>query len=116
MADYSRMTQAQLQALRDDNAGNQEMQQAIAPYEHRAYAREIVGDNPLNALSMMFAIPGYQAVKSVGGLGIIDNDSSTTPSSWDQMAQGYTGVGEGLQQSYTNNKNKLLDYVNSFKN
>lgn len=113
MADYDKMSLYDLQNLRAMNAGDQPMQQQLAPYEHRAYAREEVMDNPLNALKLAFMIPGYQAAKNSG---LWPSDSSTTPASMDQLTQGFAGVGDGLQQSYTNGKNKLLDYVNSFKN
>ena len=112
MSDYERMTWNDLQDLRAKNAGDQQMQQQLAPFEHRAYARESVAENPLNALKFAFMIPGYQAAKVSG---ILDSDSSTTPASLDQLTQGFAGVSDGLQQSYTTSKNKLLDYVNSFK-
>lgn len=71
------------------------LQQAlIAPYEHRAYAREQVRDNPLNApLYAGALIPGYQAAKMAK---LISSDSTSTAPSWDQVTQGLTGVGEGL--------------------
>lgn len=110
MNNYENMSWQDLQALRDKFAGDQPKQQELAPYEHRAYARESVADNPVNALKFAFMIPGYQAAKAVGAL---DSDSSTTPASLDQMNQGFSGVGEGLQQNYSRVKNNLLNYVNS---
>lgn len=64
-------------------------QAAIAPYEHQAYARETVAADPKQALIMALAIPGYQALKAVVG-------RSRTPPSWQQVIQGYAGVGQGL--------------------
>lgn len=66
-------------------------QAQIAPYEHRAYAREQVADDPLQAVSMALAIPGYQTLKSFVG-------KSRTPASWDQVSQGFAGIGDGLSQ------------------
>ena len=112
MSDYERMTWQQLQDLRDKNAGDQQMQQQLAPFEHRAYARESVAENPLNALKFAFMIPGYQAAKASG---VLDSDASTTPASFDQVTQGFAGISDGLKENYGNTKNKLLDYVNSLK-
>ena len=112
MSDYEKMTWQQLQDLRDKNAGDQQMQQQLEPFEHRAYARESVAENPLNALKFAFMIPGYQAAKASG---ILDSDASTTPASLDQVTQGFAGIGDGLKENYGNTKNKLLDYVNSLR-
>ena len=112
MSDYDKMTWNDLQDLRAKNAGDQQMQQQLAPFEHRAYARESVADNPLNALKFAFMIPGYQAAKNSG---LWSTDASTTPASLDQLTQGFAGVGDGLKESYDNTKNKLLDYVNSLR-
>ena len=67
-----------------------EMQKLLAPYEHRAYAREVVADSPGKALSLGLLIPGYQMAKLVGA------HSARTPASWEQLIQGYRGIGEGL--------------------
>ena len=107
MNDYQKMSWQQLQDLRDKNAGDQQSQQELAPFEHRAYAREAVVNNSLNALKFAFMIPGYQAAKAVGAL---DSDASTTPASFDQLTQGFAGIGDGLKENYDNTKNKLLNY------
>jgi hypothetical protein len=83
------------QAGKDMNA-----QQQIAPYEHRAWAREVVGQNPLMALPYAVMIPGYQAAKAVGLLQSNDPNHPTTRPSWEQLKQGFTGVGEGLLNWY----------------
>lgn len=72
--------------------GNQGYQQAVAPYEHRAYAREDVRENPMRALLYAAMIPGYQAAKAVGAIG----EEGTTSPSMEQMKQGFVGVYEGL--------------------
>ena len=66
-----------------------EQQDRLAGAEHRAFARESVIENPLMAISLMAAIPGYQAYKMVTG-------KARSESSLDQVLQGYAGVGEGL--------------------
>lgn len=64
-------------------------QGTISPYEHRAFAREVVADNPLMAASLAVAIPAYQAYKSVKG--------ARSPASLDQVLQGFAGIGDGLK-------------------
>jgi hypothetical protein len=71
-------------------AQGKESQNAIAPYEHRAFAREATQENPLSALSLALGIPAYQLAKLLGL-----TDSRSDPS-LEQMKQGYIGVGEGL--------------------
>lgn len=66
-----------------------ELQARIAPFEHRAYARETVSEDPLKAPVMAMAVPGYQLLKTFVG-------KSRTRPSMDQVTQGLRGVGEGL--------------------
>jgi hypothetical protein len=90
------MSHSELQALRMKNKEDKEFNIKLAPYEHRAYAREAVTENP--TLAPLFAsllIPGYQAAKAVG-LDVSATEDPTTPVSGEQMKQGYIGVGEGL--------------------
>jgi len=68
----------------------QEMQGLLAPYEHRAYAREDIAERPWLALAYLLMVPGYQALKAVRG-------GARTNPSLEQVKQGYIGVGEGLQ-------------------
>jgi hypothetical protein len=75
-------------------AKSRELQNALAGYEHRAYARETVQDNPLMALSLLVATPAYQLAK-MGGL----TNSRSAPS-LSQMGQGLLGIGEGLYNRY----------------
>jgi hypothetical protein len=66
-------------------------QNEIAPYEHRAFAREWTQENPLLAsVSLPFAIPGYTAYKAMGF------GNTRSQPSMDQIKQGYTGLAEGL--------------------
>lgn len=75
-----------------------EDQGAISPYEHRAFAREVVTDNPLMAASLAVAIPAYQAYKSVKG--------ARSPASLDQVLQGFAGIGDGLSAAFTGTSKK----------
>lgn len=70
-----------------------EEQNKIAPYEHRAFAREAVADNPLMAVPLAVAIPAYQASKALG------LEKSRSEASTEQVTQAYTGVGEGLSKA-----------------
>lgn len=66
-----------------------EQQNLISPYEHRAFAREAIAENPLMALPIAASIPAYQLYK------LIDGGSRSSPS-LDQVLQGFIGVGEGI--------------------
>ncbi len=66
-----------------------EQQNMISPYEHRAFAREAVTENPMMALPIAASVVPYQLYK------LIDGKSRSTPSI-DQVLQGFMGVGEGL--------------------
>lgn len=68
-------------------------QAMLAPYEHRAYARETVAENPLMALPMALMVPGYQLHKLLGA-------GARTRPSWEQLGQGLLGTGEGLSQGF----------------
>jgi hypothetical protein len=67
-------------------------QQFLAPYEHRAFAREYVMQNPALGLGLMGAIPGYQVAKGLGLMG----SRTGLGNPLGQMGQGYMGMGEGL--------------------
>jgi hypothetical protein len=96
----SDMSWDDLMDLRMQAGKNVARQQQIAPYEHRAWARETVGQNPLLALPYAVMIPGYQAAKAIGLLQSNDPNHPTTRPSWEQIRQGFTGVGEGLLNWY----------------
>jgi len=68
-----------------------DMQDQIAPYEHRAFAREWAQESPVMAgLSLPFAIPAYSIYKALGL-----SDARSQPS-MEEIIQGYKGLGEGL--------------------
>jgi len=72
------------------------MHSIIAPLEHREFAREAVGRNPLMAGPLAAAIPAYSLFKM---LGIIPRDKNTSPASLDEMFAGYEGLFSGLGDS-----------------
>lgn len=89
--DLSGMGRHELQAMRK---GKSKAEQArIAPFEHRAYAREYVQEKgAMGAASMAVAIPAYSAAKA---LGFTD---ARSPASLEEMKQGFVGVFEGMKR------------------
>jgi hypothetical protein len=83
-----RMSWDRLLEMRRQTADPEE-QRMLAPYEHRAYAREEVSANPWMAPAYLAMVPGYQVLKMLRG-------GARTPPSWEQVKQGYAGVAEGL--------------------
>lgn len=69
-----------------------EMQGLLSPYEHRAFAREAVTENPLMALPIAAGVPAYQIYKAIMG--------ARSRPSLDQVGQGLLGVGEGLMGAF----------------
>lgn len=92
MPGFDEMSFAELRRLRD-SLPDPIAQKFLAPYEHRAFAREYMAQNPVKGLGLLAAIPGYQVAKRLGLL------SSRTGLSdpLRQMGQGYLGMGEGLK-------------------
>lgn len=70
------------------------MDDRLAGLEHRAWAREEVQKNPLNAVAQAFLVPGYQGYKLLTG------NPKATPPSVNQLRQGYTGILEGLAEHF----------------
>lgn len=92
ISEMEKMSHVELYKART-NAKTPEEQKHIAPYEHRAFAREYVEENPVTgAIGLAVAIPGYQAVKATGAIG------SRTGVDTKQMVEGYRGIGEGLSK------------------
>ena len=83
------MSVAQIDELRS-KAKTQEEQNRYANFEHRAYTREVVTENPVAAIPLIPAIPAYAATKAAG------LQSSRSETSVEQMKQAAIGVGEGL--------------------
>lgn len=82
--------------LRKSLERNDPRQAEIAPFEHRAYARMQVAENPLVAPVMAAMIPGYQLQKMLPKEWT-GNRSRTDPS-LEQMKQGFIGIGEGVKE------------------
>jgi hypothetical protein len=87
------MSANDLIGLRDKYSGNMVVQKDLAPYEHQAFSREYVKDNPLYALAFSALGPGYQAAKSLGMLPV---DKDTTPASLSELMGGFKGIAQGL--------------------
>ena len=83
-ADHSRLYMARY------GAKDQDLQDMLAAYEHRAFAREAVKDNPFMAAPIAAAVPIYQLAKLLGL-----TSSRSSPSMF-QAGQGLLGIGEGL--------------------
>jgi hypothetical protein len=66
----------------------QEQQGLLAPYEHRAFAREATQENPLLALPIAAGTLAYPFYKQFS--------PGRSPASLSQVGQGLTGVGEGF--------------------
>jgi hypothetical protein len=66
----------------------QEQQGLLAPYEHRAFAREATAENPLMALPIAAGSLAYQPYKALFG-------ARSSPS-FNQLTQGLLGVKDGL--------------------
>jgi hypothetical protein len=101
------MSWGKLINLRNQFGSNQAVQDYVGPYEHQAYARETTQDSPfLGGLQMAVVTPAYSVAK---GLGIInaaralgaDEDDGTrqSQSSWDELTQGFKGIGQGLSNA-----------------
>lgn len=96
---YTTMSHAELAMLRDK--ADAAMQPLLAPYEHRAFAREWTQENPmLAAPSLAAAAPLYYVAKQkpiielMQRFGWVGKDA--TPASLDQLIQSYKGIAEGL--------------------
>jgi hypothetical protein len=78
----SKMNFTDLRMLRDKPGADQNR---LAPYEHRAFAREYVATDPWKAIpSLAVAIPGYTAAKALGV------QSARSDPSFNDIGQGYT--------------------------
>lgn len=83
----------QIRGVRASYGPNDYMQQVLAPYEHKAFARDWMNESPgLAAVSLPAAIPAYAGAKAVGAL----QGRSGAENPMGQMAAGFTGYGQGL--------------------
>lgn len=71
---------------------DKDLQNKLAPLEHRAFAREFAQESPIKAaVSLPFAIPLYTASKALGFQPKARSDASV-----EEMMQGYKGLVEGI--------------------
>lgn len=101
MTDLLNLSHAQLAMMRDKVKPGSKEDQALAPYEHGAFAREWTTENPLLAApSLAVATPLYYLAKqkpilsAAQSLGLVGEGA--TPASFDQLKQSYSGIGQGL--------------------
>jgi len=79
-----------------NNLGNMELQKQLAPYEHRAFAREYVSENPIAAPVIPLMSAGYAIRKAV-----MPQDGET-PASMEQVLQALIGTAEGASMAISN--------------
>lgn len=96
------MPMDELAFLRNNMFTDQASQDRIAPYEHRAYAREAATSNPLFGLGIAMAAPVYQAKKPFEAPGM-----SRTGASLEALKQAMIGAGEGTYASFQNAGNNM---------
>lgn len=88
------LSHSDLYQLRANSAQDSLTQNILAPYEHRAFAREWATSDPVTAAaSLSAAIPAYTIAKA---LGISQGRSNA---SGPELLQGFTGLGEGLMNA-----------------
>ena len=88
--DLAAMEHAEIMRLRGEPGADQAR---LAPFEHRAFAREFAQESPVKAaISLPFAIPAYTASKVLG------MQKSRSPASMEEVKQGYIGLAEGLRR------------------
>lgn len=114
-----------------ENTKNIPLQNAIAPYEHRQFSRDIAAnaDSKLgalvNAAGVSLANPIYTSAKSVSdSVGAIDSKlkflDNRSDASMNEVIQGWLGASEGLGKALQSNKpilpskESFKDSVNSF--
>lgn len=114
------MSQSELLDLRK-KATTQEEQNRIAGFEHRAFAREQVQANPINAVGLAIDVPGYYAAKKTGVV------KGRSEASLEQVKQGFKGIAEGMDtqvdrakaffgQSFSSAKDSVEETVSNAAN
>lgn len=96
-AELEKMSHGDLLMLRRQHNDDKVVQELLAPYEHRAFAREQVEESPINALALPVMVPAYEAAKAVG---LMRGRSSP---SMESMKQGLIGVTEGVVRAMRGN-------------
>ncbi len=101
----AKMSWNDLYQLRVNNRGDIAAQEQIAPYEHRAYAREEGAESLSKGASYPLLIAGYQGAKAAG---LVEQDDMSTPASLKQIGQGLIGAGEGAAENIMSLWNKYI--------
>lgn len=74
-----------------------EIQNALGPREHQAYAYDVMREHPLMGIPMnLIGVPGYSIAKS---LGLVRGRSKV---SLDELASGYQGMWQGMTANMEN--------------
>lgn len=101
LLDLNTLDHATLSNMRDKVVPGSPEDQALAPYEHQAFARQWTQDNPWLAVpSLAIASPLYYLAKqrpfvAAGqAMGLVG--PGATPASLDQLTKSYSGIGQGL--------------------
>lgn len=90
------MPHSQLSILREKLKNVPQIYQALAPYEHQAFAREWTRESPAIAIpSLTAAIPLQYAAKRMGLMPQM-SDAPLSPPSINQVTQGFRGIGQGI--------------------
>lgn len=104
LLDLEGLDHATLSMMRDKLKGGSPEDQQLAPYEHQAFARQWVGENPLLAApSLAIASPLYYLAKqkpilvAAQSLGLVG--PGATPASLEQLKRSYAGIGQGLMSN-----------------
>ena len=90
LAGMDQNTLLQMRMLNKD----QDIQNTLAKYEHRAFSREYLKENPWMIPSMAVATPLYSAYKALPTS--LTGNQSRSPASLSQMGQGLMGIGDAV--------------------
>jgi len=95
-----------LLTLRKRFDGDKAAQNRLAPYEHRAFARELVEEQPVTGtIGQGVLIPFYTLSKLLG------LEKSRSDPSWEEIRQGFAGIGDGWARTTTGTIRDLPDEV-----
>jgi len=100
-----------LQDLRKANEHNQEHQDLLSNYEHRAFLREWGKESPVQAMAAMVAPSLYYVDKKLPKA-LTGNKSRSNPS-LEQLKQGTLGGLEGMGGYLTDKKDQLASAIGS---
>lgn len=87
--DLATLDQGTLEDMR--NGASKDVQNQVGPYAHRAFARQVAGEDKLGAAAVAIATPFYTASKALG------ITKTRSDASLEEMKQTYIGLYEGLR-------------------